>query len=596
MDKVGLLSACRPAGTSELRRLRNGARAFPSIRYDRSAVRLRGHPVRWAAAAEAIRTCVTGAEEAGLRRRERGAEGSLLVAICVLLHLMLAVPAFAEERAGTAAGEAGEEETGAFDTETRHIVSVEGARIEYIARTGMLMVAPGEERGPRGRMFFVSYTQAERERPRRPVTFVFNGGPGAAAAYLHLGLMGPKRLAFSRDGRVTDVPRLVDNAQSWLRFSDLVFVDPIGTGFSRAVIPDGKSGSEEDESGAREDRSPFWATDEDLDALGAFIRLYLTRNGRWLAPTVLAGESYGGFRAAALADRLQSDFGISVSGLVMISPALELDLLSLDRFRLMSWISRVPSFAAAARRHERGWVDEDGAEAELLQAVERFAIEELLPGLAKGGTLEGAERAALLSRLADYIGLPRDLVLRYGGKIPSDVFASRLLEGDGHVVSMYDASIRFPAPHPARARYRDPRLARISAAVAAAFNHDVHARLGVKVDLPYKVLNRQVSARWNWQDRRGRRGPPGAAQSLESAFKTVPGLRALLVHGIYDLVTPYFASAYLVNQLDLKPEPHRRLTLRNYEGGHMFYSHAASRKAFYEDARRLYGEIANDTN
>lgn len=523
--------------------------------------------------------------------RRRG-PGAARTAFWLLVHLSVAVPAFAAEQAGKEAAAADPEKAaGAFDTETRHALVVDGARIEYIARTGILTVPAGAENGEKGRMFYVAYTRAQPDRPRRPVTFVFNGGPGAAAAYLHMGLMGPKRLVFADDGRVTQTPRLVDNAQSWLRFSDLVFVDPVGTGFSRAVQPDGKSEGGKDGSGSRDDRSPFWATGKDLDALGAFIRLYLTRNERWLAPTVLAGESYGGFRVAALADRLQSGFGISVSGLVMISPALELDLLSEDRFRLMSWISRVPSFAAAALRHGRARIDEAKKNADALRAIERFAIEELLPGLAGGAALGHAERSALLSRLAGYIGLPSDLVIRYGARIPSDVFAGRLLREDGRIVSVYDASISYPAPHPAETRYRDPRLARISAAVAAAFNHDIRTRLGVKTDLPYEVLNREISARWIWREGSSRQGPPGAAENLETAFKSVPGLRALLVHGLYDLVTPYFASAYLVNQLDLTPELRRRLTLRNYDGGHMFYSHNASRLAFYEDARRLYEEI-----
>jgi carboxypeptidase C (cathepsin A) len=502
-------------------------------------------------------------------------------------------------RAGAARPEPGAAAAGQLDTETRHSLTVDGGGFEYIARTGTLTVPAGEAEGGRGRMFFVSYARAEPEGARRPVTFVFNGGPGAASAYLHLGLMGPKRLAFSEDGRVADAPRLLDNAQSWLRFSDLVFVDPVGTGFSRAVPPEGK-GTGEGKEGKREDgsgvnRSPFWETGRDLDASGAFIRLYLTRNERWLAPVVLAGESYGGFRVAALADRLQSGFGVSVRGLVMISPALELGLLSDDRFRLMPWISRVPSFAAAARRHGKAEAGTRGAgdEGDAFAAVERFALDSLLPGLAMGRALGDGDRTALLARTAEYIGLPRDLVIRYGGRIPSEVFAARLLENEDRVVSVYDGSIAYPAPHPAEARYSDPRLARISAAIAAAFNHEIRTRLGVKTDLPYEVLNRRTSARWVWQRGGGRRGAPGATENLESAFKSVPGLRALIAHGRYDLVTPYFASAYLVNQLDLDGEPGGRLDLRTYEGGHMFYSHEAARKAFFEDARRLYREIAD---
>ncbi|MPY69211.1 MAG: peptidase S10 [Alphaproteobacteria bacterium] len=500
-------------------------------------------------------------------------------------------------RTGQARPEPGAAAAGPLDTETRHSLTVDGGGFEYIARTGTLTVPSGEAKGGRGRMFFVSYARADPDRARRPVTFVFNGGPGAASAYLHLGLMGPKRLAFAEDGRVAEATRLLDNAQSWLLFSDLVFVDPVGTGFSRTAPPEGKGKGSKREGGSGDDRSPFWETGRDLDAFGAFIRLYLSRNDRWLAPVVLAGESYGGFRVAALADRLQSGFGVSVRGLVMISPALELGLLSDDRFRLMPWISRLPSFAAAARRHGKMEAETDGAgdEGDAFAAVERFALDSLLPGLAMGRALGDGDRTALLSRAAEYIGLPRDVVIRYGGRIPSEVFAARLLENEDRVLSVYDASIAYPAPHPVDAQYSDPRLARISAAIAAAFNHEIRTRLGVKTDLPYEVLNRRISARWVWQRGGGRQGAPGATENLESAFKTVPGLRALIAHGRYDLVTPYFGSAYLVNQLDLDGEPGGRLILRTYDGGHMFYSHETARKAFFEDARHLYGKIAGAT-
>ncbi|MEQ8194065.1 MAG: hypothetical protein RIB59_06220, partial [Rhodospirillales bacterium] len=472
--------------------------------------------------------------------------------------------------------------SGSFaDSVTRHAMALGDKPVAYIATAGTLTVpAERDKSEEKARMFYIAYRLDRPAGARRPLTFVFNGGPGAAAAYLHLGAMGPKRLDFAADGRVPTPPvRLVDNPQTWLAFTDLVFVDPVGTGYSRTV-----SGKDEKQVESDDD-SPFWATGRDLDALGAFIRLYLTRNERWLSPTVLAGESYGGFRVAALADRLQSKFGISVRGLVMISPALEFDLLSESRFRLLPWVVRVPSYAAAAMHHGRS---DAGTGAAALQTAERFVTDELLAGLTRGGALAGKPRADLLSRLARLTGLPEDLVKRYGGKLPGDVFASRLLEKDGRIVSIYDASIGYPAPHPAEGRYRDPRLARISAAVTAAFNDDVRTRLKVETDLPYEVLNRRTNANWSWGRRSGRSGPPGSADNLEDAFKRIEGLRGLLVHGLYDLVTPYFGSAFLVNQLDLEPALRERLTVRTYKGGHMFYSHAESRKAFYEDARRLY--------
>lgn len=506
----------------------------------------------------------------------------------IFAGLLQPLPAFAAEAASAELDTSKAAQPGIIaDTEARHMLAIDGRQLEYVARAGTLTVPDEGEEGARGRMFYVAYALAGEEA-ERPITFVFNGGPGAAAAYLHMGAMGPRRVGFGKDGRVESEPGpLVDNEETWLPFTDLVFVDPIGTGYSRRVA--------EEEEGERknEDAAAFWETDKDLDTLGAFIRLYLSRHERWLSPTVVAGESYGGFRAAALADRLQSDFGISVEGVVMISPALELDLLSRDRFRLMPWISRVPSYAAAAFHHGRAGADSatKTGRADFLEAVESFAVGDLLPGLARGQSLAGAERTALLGRLAGFIGLPDDLVRRYGAKLPMEVFGARLLRDEGRIVSLYDASITYPAPHPAGSRYRDPRLARISAAMVAAFNHHARTSLGIETDLPYEILNRRVNQRWQWRDRSSRDGPPGATDNLENALKSIDDIRALLVHGLYDLVTPYYASRYLLNQLDLSPALRDRITFRIYEGGHMFYSRDESRKAFQEDARRLYAAI-----
>lgn len=513
--------------------------------------------------------------------------------IFALLLLLLAptvqpAPVSAAEDAAAHDRQTEERSSGLIaDAETRHVLTSGGRELEYVARTGTLTIPEAGEEGARGRMFYVAYT-TEEEAAERPITFVFNGGPGAAAAYLHLGAMGPRRIEFGEGGRIASDPKpLVDNDETWLTFTDLVFIDPIGTGYSRSIGP----GDEKGEQAPNGDASSFWETEKDLDTLGAFIRLYLSRNDRWLSPTVLAGESYGGFRVAALADRLHSDFGISVEGIVMISPALELGLLSSDRFRLLPWITRVPTFAAAARHHGRaGRKDGSGTDSQpFLEEVERFTIRDLLPGLAEGRSLAEAERSALLGRLAGFVGLPPDVVERQEGKLPLQTFAGRLLRDEGRIVSLYDASISYPAPH--GGRYRDPRLSRISAAIVAGFNHYVRTDLGIETDLPYEILNRRVNQGWQWRDGSSRSGPPGATDNLENAFKQIDGLRALLVHGLYDLVTPYYASAYLLNQLDLSPALRERIAVRLYEGGHMFYSRDGSRRAFRDDAMRLYSEL-----
>ena len=514
--------------------------------------------------------------------------GIVVLLLLLLTATMEPAPVAAAEDAAPSDRQTEEGSSGLIaDTETRHVLTSGGRELEYVARAGTLTIPEAGEEGARGRMFYVAYT-TEAAAAERPITFVFNGGPGAAAAYLHLGAMGPRRIEFGEGGRIAPDPGpLVENDETWLTFTDLVFIDPIGTGYSRSIGPE----DEKREQTSKGDASAFWETEKDLDTLGAFIRLYLSRNERWLSPTVLAGESYGGFRVAALADRLHSDFGISVEGIVMISPALELGLLSSDRFRLLPWITRVPSFAAAAHHHGRAG-PKHGGEADrqpFLEEVERFTIRDLLPGLAEGRSLAESERSALLGRLAGFVGLPPELVVRHEGKLSLETFAGRLLRDESRIVSLYDASISYPAPH--GDRYRDPRLSRISAAIVAGFNHYVRADLGIETDLPYEILNRRVNQGWQWRDGSSRSGPPGATDNLENAFKQNDHLRALLVHGLYDLVTPYYASTYLLNQLDLPPALRERIAVRRYEGGHMFYSRDGSRRAFRDDGMRLYGEL-----
>lgn len=469
---------------------------------------------------------------------------------------------------------------------TRHEVQLDGRRIDYRATAGTLPIGDNPER-PDAHLFHVSYVLDEADPATRPVAFVLNGGPGASAAYLHLGGLGPRRIMLEDNGASPPAPpRIVPNPDSWLTFTDLVFIDPVDTGFSRAVA------SGEDE---RDDQR-FLGTGPDLDVLGAFIRLWLSRNERWTSPKFLVGESYGGFRVAALADIMAERAGIQVNGAVLISPVLEFSLHDGDAYTLLPWVLRIPSYAAVAHQHGKAAsrAEEGGNLESVRDKAERFTVTELLPGLAQGDALAAPAAEALYRRLASLVGLSRDVVRRHAGRIPRAVFAKELLRADGRVISLYDGSITAIDPEPARpSAGRDVRLTRLTATLATAINHYLPQHLDYDTDARYRVLNRRVSRAWNWRaGEEERQGFIGAADNLKAVLAREPTFRVLIVHGAYDLVTPYFTSAYVVGQMRLDHEVRDAVRVEVYEGGHMFYTHAAPRARLRHDARILF-EAAN---
>lgn len=476
-------------------------------------------------------------------------------------------------------------------TVSRHELALENRTLAYTATAGVLPVHLEGKRGEPDsfecRIFFVGYELASgQEANRRPLTFVFNGGPGAASAYLHLGALGPRRISWA--GARTGAPAgLTDNAETWLEFTDLVFIDPVGTGYSRCV--NGRSvQSKPATSDGQRGESAAWGVREDLDAIAAFIRLYLTRYERWPAARFLVGESYGGFRAAALADLMRGADGIAFDGIALVSPVLQFSLLRDDPYRVMPWITTVPSYAATARYHGKaaGELPSKPGQTEFLEEVEKFTIEKLLPVLASG------DGAALADALSLYVGLPAEEIARLRARIPASFFAKRLLRQEERIVSLYDGSFTAIDPNPGRPLHRgeDPLLSHLNAALTTAFNSYVRRELRFETDIPYELLNRTVSRQWNWQSGiDGQQGFVGVADNLKDAMSADGNLRVLLAHGVFDLVTPYFASEIVTRQMSLDSAVAPNLSLRVYEGGHMFYRREASRRGFRDDAaRELY--------
>jgi len=497
--------------------------------------------------------------------------------IAVAVLSAFAIPLFPRL---AAAGEPTDTALADAAAQTRHAIAIEGRQLAYTAIAGTLKVQL--DKSAEAAIFYVSYHTEQADAATRPITFVFNGGPGSSAAWLHLGGLGPKRLFLHDDGGIPAPPaRLVDNAQTWLRFTDLVFIDPVGTGFSRAS-PRGEKGA--DESGR-----PFWGIKSDLRSLGEFVRLYLTRYGRWSSPKYLAGESYGGFRAAALVELLPVRAGIQLSGVVLISPVIEYTLnLGYDYLNVMPWVTFVPSYAATAFHHGKY----RGSSRDLKQVIEEaeaFSRGELLVALASGASRKSPAVSAAFARLADVSGLDVSEVQRHRGRVSAETFAKRLLEDSGRVVGIYDGSVSAPDPDPFGTAYpaRDPSLDPLIAPVTTSLNAYVREELDYKTDMRYDLMNPDVLQAWNWAEA-GLGELPGVGPRLRSGLSLDPELKVLIAHGYFDLATPYFASKYIMERLELEEAVFPNLRLSVYPGGHMFYTRRDARENLYRDAKALY--------
>ena len=439
---------------------------------------------------------------------------------------------------------------------------------------------------PAAEIFSVSYVAADGNQAR-PVTFVFNGGPGAASAYLHMGAVGPQRVDFPPDGTLPAMPpRLVENESSWLAFSDLVFVDPVGTGFSRIIEPekkgDGKDGGKPDESAP--DPKEYFGYKRDLESLCEFMSRWLSEHGRWGSPVFIAGESYGGYRVGRLARQLQEAAGIGLNGAILISPALEITGLTATDYDVLGWIDRVPTMAAAALHHGRSRAFRKGTSlAKALREAEEFATGDYAVFLTRGAALAAKERTRILSRLADLLGLQLDLVVREDGRVGMLRFVRELLRDERKVLGLYDTTITATDPFPDRDEFSwpDPTLSGISPAYTAAVNRMLRSEIGVETDREYALLSMEVFTSWkNDAEAHAFAPAPGATDDFRYGMALNPHMKAFITHGQYDLVTPYFASDRLRNLMKLDPQMADRLTVQHYGGGHMFYAWESSRHAF----------------
>lgn len=489
-------------------------------------------------------------------------------ALALGCSVMAGTGAFAQEaRPGPPkqhAAAAAETRTPVADATSHHVLDAGGIRLSYTATAGTLPLA-GDKDEIAAHVFFTAYV-LEAAPGRRPITFVFNGGPGAASAFLHLGAIGPRVVPFNQAGSAPAEPvRLADNPDAWLGFTDLVFVDPVGTGYSRAT--GGKDAA----------RDKFYGVAKDAEAMTQFVRLYLARSGRTLDPVFVAGESYGGFRAALLTKRLLRE-GFDMRGAVLISPVLEFSLIRGDDVTLLPIALQLPSIAFS---HAELTGAKSGVP-DLSSEVEAFALGPYLTHLAAGRRADPAIDA-VLSR---YTGLSASEIARRHGRVTVDYFLSAYRRANDRVLSRYDGAVSVPVPRPAGSHHADPILDFAVAALSPAFVTYARAELGFATDLDYKLLNREVSGHWDYGAGPGRQGYAGALDDLQAARTQRPSLQVLIAGGTTDLVTPYAASRYLIDQLE-PLEGAAPIRLKLYAGGHMMYLRAASRKALAADARAM---------
>ncbi len=498
--------------------------------------------------------------------------------LVALLLLFTPCSALGQEEAAKAApaSKAVAEETKEPVT-TRHEVTIGGKKIEYDATAGY-MVLPSYDGKARANVFFISYTKSgeEIDPATRPILFAFNGGPGSSSVWLHLGAIGPRRVLMTDGDERPDEPalpsppyRLAPNEYAWLDLADLVFIDPVGTGYSRPV--EGES--------ARQ----FQGLDEDIQAVGDFIRLYVTRHERWSSAKFLAGESYGTTRAAGLSGYLQDTHGMNLNGIVLISSVLNFQTIRFDVGNDTPYWLFLPTYTATAWYHRQL---EPALQRDLegtLSEVKEWARTKYLVALGRGADLTPAEHDEIATTLARYTGLSKDFVERSNLRIGISHFTKELLRHKRRTVGRLDSRYTGIDAHSVGSSPDfDPSYEAIQGPYTATLNDYLRRELGYNNDLPYEILTGRVNP-WSYASASNRYANVG--ETLRRSMSTNRDLHVLFASGYYDLATPFFASDYTVSHLGLDPSLRPNVSTTYYESGHMMYIRGA-------DLAKLKSDVA----
>ncbi len=476
---------------------------------------------------------------------------------------------------GKAAGQVSSDEINISEpVATRHSILIDGKTLKYVATAGFLPLK--DDSGKlQAKMFFIAYRkESSGEDNSRPLTFAFNGGPGASSVWLHLGALGPKRVLLGRDGTtLPESDKLVDNEYTWLDFTDLVFVDPVGTGYSRAA-----KGT---------DAHDFYSVEGDIHSDARFIREYITRYNRWMSPKYIAGESYGTTRAAGLADYLQIEMGINLKGLVLLSSVLNFQTIEYHSGNDAPYALALPSLTATAFYHKKLPERLQADFEKTIHEVQQWAAGDYLVALEKGDALSGEEREAIAAKLSEYTGLPESYIKTSNLRIATYRFIKELLKDRNVALGLLDSRVKSYDISPLSDYERfDPAMFLVTGPFVAPFNDYIRNELNYRSAIPYEFLSMEVNRAWKWDI--GGQGYVNVTGRLAEAMTLNPHLRVLAASGYYDLTTPFGSQEYTFDHLGINPNLRGNLKEILYPSGHQIYNDVPSLKKLKNDVAGFY--------